>query len=276
LHMLWQEDFKTMEQESERNKEAMTRREDAVIKREEAVVRKEEDVARREEAELLRRKEEELSRREEAVVRREQAVIRREAAATRGEETVARREAAVTRKEGAEVLCRKEEDLARSEQVSCQKDKIIIWQREVSTENDRVTEDFRGVSQHAYGEKPRLLGAYQIVDQSPIVWCRDFLSSQANEEGQNQENLAYRWKSSNSSPMSAYFSTTCTNQSLPALSESFPSTESEHTKRKWEEGEEATTSTGPLRRAVAKRSPDSNPGKLISSRSSWCLVEKPF
>ena len=276
LDMLSEKELERMEQENERIKKAMARREDAVIKieeavarREEVVTRREEDVARREKAEELRRKEEELSRREEAVIRREQAVTRREA-------VTARREAAVTRKEKTEVLCRKEGDLAQREQVSYQKGKIIIWQRGVSTENDRVTEDFRRMSHHPFEEKRRLLEAYQIVDHSPVFCCQDYLSPEINEDGLNQENLACRWKSSNSSPTSAYFSTTCTDKSLLALSESFPSTESDHTKRKWEEGEEAATSVGPLRRAIAKQPPDSNHGRLIFSRSSSCLMGKPF
>lgn len=194
-----------------------------------------------------------------------------------GEESVARGEEALSPRESVEVSCPTVEDLAGTDQASCQKDQIIMWQREMSTENDRLTEDLGRISRHVYQEDCPL-GAYEIVGHSPACWCPEYSSYRANDEGQSQKNLAWRWKRSDCSSTSVYSTTTSMDKYPPALSESFQSTESEHTKRKWEEGEESKKPLGSSRRAVAKQLPDSRPSRssrAISAGSSWCLV-KPF
>jgi hypothetical protein len=271
LDNLTEEEHQRIKQESERNAETMLRREGVLLLREAAVARREKDVAEREEEAVLCQREEGLARKNEAVTQRGDAL-------SQGDKSMARGEAAFRRREIAEVLCPMVENLARGEQASCQKDQIVMWQREMSTKSDRLIEDMGRISLHVHQENCRPQGAYKIVEHSPACWCHGNHSYRPNDERQSHERLGCRWKPSDCSSTSVYSTTTSRDKSPPALSESFLSTESEHTKRKWEEGEESKTPIQASRRAVAKQLPESGPSrpsKVNSLDRSWCFV-KPF
>lgn len=122
----------------------------------------------------------------------------------------------------------------------------------------------------------RLLVTHEEVGDRSTSVDHDLLPYRTAEHGTCQHILGQERPASQTSATTRSVSSMSSHRSLSTMCESFDSTNSRPTKRKWEgeEDEDDITPTGPLRHGIARQSPDTSPSSTISPHASWCSVRK--